>query len=464
MVGSQRFATQALQAFVLATSLLACSREAAENASNSMSRGPKLIYQPEVVDSLSFDRNQSAGLFVGVDSFSHGLCDGCGLPEKKILELKYAVDDAIDLAYRFSIQLGLIPPQQVRLLLSGQPWKEVSRLRLDELARSGAKVTWQANKTDILSCLVHLARHHSGSSGLLVVSIASHGVTVRSDDFILGSDTIHGFLSETGVRTATLLDITSWAPSARRLILIDACRENIVEDGHGVGPDPQTAASARLASAIGQSEGEAVFLAARTGAWSYDDDERRNGAFTRAFLDSLQCDPCSKRDRMITVSTLADEVDQRVAVWTKMHRPSLPREKHGITFRAEGSIKAMPLLLCPPAQVPDPCHRLTLAAIELLDKEGIFRRFPLNHGRITIPGGNFEAVGELVGRPVFRDAPNPPGCPWRWEELRALGEWEEIESRPGGAFSIDKPSPGRVAALRLLLCGTEPREVNLLVQ
>jgi len=448
------------QALAIAAGLAVCAQGAAQPPA---SHGIERLRQPEATTLPPFDRDQSAGLFVGVNSFSHGLCDGCAENEKKIADLRFDVDDAIDLAYRFSVQLGLIPPHKVRLLLAGQPWKEISRLRLDELARSGAIVIWQASKADILSCLSHLVGQHSGRSGLLVVSVASHGIIAKGDDYILGSDAVYEFLPETGLRTATLLDITSRAPSARRLILIDACREKITEDARGTGPDPQTASSKQRSLLIGQTEGLAVIVAARTGAWSYDDDRQKNGVFTRALLDSLQCEPCSDRDQEITVSTLAAAVDQRVADWTSVNRPALTKEKRGITRNTEGSIAAMPLLLCPRVQVPDACQRSALLAIEVLNKEGAFRRFRLDNGRITLPVAEFEAVDELVGRPVFGGAQDSAGCPWRWEELHGL-EWQELASRPGGAFSISKPSQGRVASLRLMLCGAAPKEVDLIVQ
>jgi caspase domain-containing protein len=450
----------ASQAFFLVAGLVACSKAASEPQAD---RGIKPLHQLEASSLPSFDRAQSAGFFVGVNSFSLGLCDACRVSEKKIIDLSYAVDDAIDLAYRFSIQLGLLPASEVRLLLSGQPYKEISRLRLDELGRAGATVIWQANKATVLSCLTHLLRQHAGKGGLLVVSISSHGTLDRGEHYILGSDAIHDFLPDTSLRTATLFELTASAPSSRRLILIDACRDKLIEDGRGLGNDPQTAIPAQLVSAIGKTEGEAILLAARTGGWAFEDPEKWNGVFTRALLDSLKCEPCSDRDGMITVSTLADEVDRRVSQWTALHRKDIPPDRRGITQRIEGSIAALPLLLCPQVKVPDACRRSTLPAIELLDKNGTFQRFAIENDRITIPSTELEGVDELVGRPVFPDV-HSYDCPWRWEELRALDEWERLGSRPGGVFSIDKPSSGRAVSLRLMLCGTEPKEVDLIVQ
>ena len=61
----------------------------------------------------TFHREAAAGLFVGVREFPHDAT----------LEVPYAVDDAVDLAYRFSLdqRVGLIPPRRVVLAISGSP-------------------------------------------------------------------------------------------------------------------------------------------------------------------------------------------------------------------------------------------------------------------------------------------------------------------------------------------------------
>ncbi|HEX7807542.1 MAG TPA: hypothetical protein VF608_02415, partial [Thermoanaerobaculia bacterium] len=95
------------------------------------SAGPVSAVATTAAPEPKFDRHDSAGLFVGVSKFR----------DKDMYGVRYAVDDAVDLAYMFSMdrRLHLIPPQRVVLALSGVPVKDKSKERLKELKEAGAK-------------------------------------------------------------------------------------------------------------------------------------------------------------------------------------------------------------------------------------------------------------------------------------------------------------------------------------
>lgn len=76
-----------------------------------------------------FDPGQSAGLFVGIREFEDG----------QLATNPYAVDDAVDLAHLFSLELQLIAPRNVALALAGEPQKDASRERLEALRAAGAR-------------------------------------------------------------------------------------------------------------------------------------------------------------------------------------------------------------------------------------------------------------------------------------------------------------------------------------
>ena len=81
-----------------------------------------------------FDREQSAALFVGVRRFTR---------DSTLAPVRFAVDDAVDLAYAFALDpnVALVPPHRVVLALSGQPEKAESKKRLEELKAAHATVT-----------------------------------------------------------------------------------------------------------------------------------------------------------------------------------------------------------------------------------------------------------------------------------------------------------------------------------
>ncbi len=80
-------------------------------------RGVALRAVPEAeLQRLGFDAGESSALFVGVSQFSK---------DETLTPVPYAVDDAVDLAHLFVLELGLVSPGQgrVALALSGEPAK-----------------------------------------------------------------------------------------------------------------------------------------------------------------------------------------------------------------------------------------------------------------------------------------------------------------------------------------------------
>ena len=99
-------------------------------AQGSHPRGAVPLPQ-KFLETHKFDRWQSQGVFVGLSAFPK---DG------GVADIPYAVDDAVDLAHLFSLELALIPPSHVRLLLSGKPGKQESEDRLEALEAKGAQI------------------------------------------------------------------------------------------------------------------------------------------------------------------------------------------------------------------------------------------------------------------------------------------------------------------------------------
>jgi hypothetical protein len=276
-----------------------------------------------------FSRADSTGLFVGVRTFRHN----------DMLTVPYAVDDAVDLAYKFSLdeRVGLIPPRRVVLALSGAPQKDESKERLRELREAGATVE-EATSGDILNLLKEQVAQ-AGTSGLFVFSLATHGFLDKEGDaYILGSTSAIGS-AETALSTATLFDIAGEA--ARSLIFIDACRDRIGQDSRGAGPDPTTAAP--MISKMTRVHGQAIFYAAAPEEWAYDDDVHRNGVFTKAVLDGLCCGAAAPRGEVI-VETLHTYVEREVRRWIQKNRKRLVNPATQVSM--EGETRNMPLAQC----------------------------------------------------------------------------------------------------------------------
>jgi len=91
---------------------------------------PKRGVKIDMTVTESIDWTQSAGIFIGIESF----IAEAGAPQ----DVRYAADDATDLAWLFAKELpSLLPPDRTLLLLSGRPHKRGSQEHLLVLQREG---------------------------------------------------------------------------------------------------------------------------------------------------------------------------------------------------------------------------------------------------------------------------------------------------------------------------------------
>jgi hypothetical protein len=307
-------------------------------------RGVRLLQQPEPPESRSFDPQQSAALFVGVRKFTR---------DENTLEVPYAADDAVDLAYMFALdrRIALVSPSRVVIALSGRPQKEESKRRLEALQQAGARVE-KAGPSDILMLLQRQAALAS-RDGLLIVSVATHGFVRDGVPYILGSTSLFQY-PETALPTPKLFDIASASGARRSLFFIDACRERLSE---GARAGASAATAAPLISRMGPVNGQVVFYAAAAGGYAYDDDG--NGVFTKAVLEGLSCKAAFTRGA-VTVETLRTFVERYVRTWIRQHHD--PGIGAATQISTDGDSKNMPLCNCvgpPPPPPPGDVVRAT---------------------------------------------------------------------------------------------------------
>lgn len=311
-----------------------------QNQSDTRSAGP--VTDVPQISSKSFDRAESTALFVGVKDFAHN----------ETPSVPYAVDDAIDLAHKFSLgpRTSLVPPRRVVLALSGSPEKPESAQRLSELKDKGAHIE-KATSGDILNLLkAQIAQ--TGPNGIFVLSIATHGfLDDNGDPYILGSTSSIGTIDDS-LRTATLFDIAGRA--TRSLIFVDACRDRVSTSVRGEGSDEKTVAP--FIRKMGLARGQVIFYAAAPGTYAYDDPVRQNGVFTAAVLDGLCCKASAPHGEVI-VSTLHTYVDREVSNWLKKNNK--PPADPATQISMEGRTRNMPLSQC--WRPKGPCSRVAIA-------------------------------------------------------------------------------------------------------
>ncbi|HVR39247.1 MAG TPA: caspase family protein [Thermoanaerobaculia bacterium] len=293
--------------------------------------------------STTFDPKESAALFVGVRNFK---------TDHTIERVEYAVDDAVDLAYTFAFdpRVRLVPPQRVALALSDKPLKPESQQRLRELKEAGATVSF-ASQSRITSLLRKQAAI-AGRNGLFIGSFATHGFSEAGVPYVLAA-TSNFREPKTWISVAKMLDIAAAEDTTRSLILVDACRERVDVNTRTGATDPLSAAP--LVTGMTRAHGQVVLYAAAAGKYSYDDQTSRNGVFTKAVIDGLQCGASRNTRGLVTAGSLHTFVESTVRTWVRKHRD--PRLEIATQLSFEGRSNAMPLADCSVAPLP-------LAAVE----------------------------------------------------------------------------------------------------
>ncbi|HEX7191162.1 MAG TPA: caspase family protein [Thermoanaerobaculia bacterium] len=309
--------------------------------------GPRFLHaarsaQPVSASSTTgdggFDRKESAALFVGVRRFTH----------RELVQVRYAADDAVDLAYLFVFdrRIRLVPADRVIIALSGRPEKPESQLRLEQLQHAGA-ILRHADQTDI-ALLLRRQAALAGKNGILIVSLATHGFVRDGVPYILGASSVVQYPATT-VSVASILDTTARSRAARSLVFIDACRERLSPPTRSVTRQTETAAP--LLRRMGHTHGQAIFFAAAAGGFAYDDDGSRNGVFTKAVIDGLNCHAAKPRGN-VTAYTLGTYVQNSVLKWIHQNVDSSIRS--AIQLDIDGDARNMPLSQCWVTTCSDP--------------------------------------------------------------------------------------------------------------
>lgn len=281
----------------------------------------------------------SAGLFVGVRE----------LRDKTLTEVKYAADDAVDLAHLFTVELGLIAPKKVVIALAGRPEKESSRKALEKLVALGAISV--AADLHALYHWVYVASTWTGENGIYVASFAGHGFNDQGTNLFCPYDTLFRRKVHTSIDLEAICDDIDQAQAQRRLVFIDACRTRLTESRTGLEDGPP--ATEEFLNAFAQVRGMAALYAASRGGHSYDDHQRSNGVFTGAVLDGLRGAAKQSGQPFITLRNLATYVDARTRDWVARNRTQHLATSRGAHASFDSiAMENLPLALNPEPDAP----------------------------------------------------------------------------------------------------------------
>lgn len=293
-----------------------------------------------------FDIEHSAGLFIGIREFS----------DPAVPPVAYAVDDAVDLAHLFALELDLLDARKVVLALSGEPQKAESQQRLAELQERGARRI-EATNDEIYKNARSLGKA-TGEQGIYVVTVASHGLLDQGQVVILPKNSWGQRPVHTGVHLAALIDDVTRSVAPRRLVIADCCR---VRRQSGTRDFEETKQERRLAMELARffcdelagKRGLASLNGATHDGYTYDDHETRNGVFTGALIAGLRGAAAVAGKDLITLGDLAEYADRHVSDWVRLHHPEHTDRCLGIRFESDPhEMSHLPLAIVSTGQAP----------------------------------------------------------------------------------------------------------------
>ncbi|HEX7807750.1 MAG TPA: caspase family protein [Thermoanaerobaculia bacterium] len=245
----------------------------------------------------------------------------------------------------------------------------------------------------------------AGKNGMLIVSIATHGFTAEGENYLITASSLVRH-HETSLALSKVFDIATTSDAKRSLIFIDACRKRMMT---GSRTTEETISAAPALQALTGVRGHAVFHAAAPGQYAYDDESRGNGVFTAAVIDGLKCAAAVDTEGFVTVESLANFVDTRVAEWVRKHRDR--DAPTGIQVTTDSRARLIPVALCSPQKGGKPSYVVTDLGILLDRAQALADQSPvsvravensfhvLNGGGVRLWGGSVDGViarAELV--------------------------------------------------------------------
>jgi formylglycine-generating enzyme required for sulfatase activity len=302
--------------------------------------------QPTAWQGVGFDPAQSAGLFIGVNTFE----------DTQVRPLRFAVDDAIDLAWQFW-QLGLVEAGKLRLGLAGTPTKAATSERLAALRAAGTPEPFLPSKNATNRQILWL-RQNAGANGMLLFHCSTHGFYEGGVDAVLMTDSVldrnlaSGMLRESSLSHALIMQNLRLSPAPRRLVMMDACRENMGSDEETRRAIGGAAALPRqIAQELLAVTGTALLLAAPVGGYGFDGgrDPRtgapiENGVFTHYLLASLTGEAPPGPDGFLRLDGAVATAERLLTQWQAVNSPE---SQGGISKTLEASVASLPLRFDP---------------------------------------------------------------------------------------------------------------------
>lgn len=233
----------------------------------------------------------NAGLFFAVNRFFNYESDQ---------NLPFSINNAVSQAASFSLALRLIPPQNVFLVLSGEP-TGTNVFLLQKLKELGANVKETATKGDFFWALKQVRKKADAADGFVVVSLSAHGSEdSRGRVFVDPQDAVERE-SEASISIEVVRSRLDAFKARKRLLLLDACRSKSSFEGSTL-----EGLSAPYYRTLSQSRGTLIVTSSSSGELSWQLPSLQAGTFSAVLVEALSIAADEGRSDF---RTLGDAID-----------------------------------------------------------------------------------------------------------------------------------------------------------
>lgn len=235
------------------------------------------------------DAKYNWGIFVGINSFK----------AESVAPLRFCANDARSLYDALTGPNKLIPAEQSFLLTSDRTGKD------------------EPTRVNILKTIKY-ACEHAKEDSLILVSISTHGFTGADKvAYVLPKDGDPELLDQTAVSVKTVNDFLTASKATKKVLLIDACREDTTRGEKGVTKEAMTD---RFQDTLKAAAGQVTLASCDKEQVSYEDPSRGHGVFSYYILEGLLGNAPADHQGFITVHTLFQYAVENTEAWCVANR------------------------------------------------------------------------------------------------------------------------------------------------
>ena len=235
------------------------------------------------------DAKYNWGIFVGINSFK----------AEGVAPLRFCANDARSLYDALTGPNKLIPAEQSFLLTSDLTGKD------------------EPTRVNILKTIKY-ACEHAKEDSLILVSVSTHGFTGADKvAYILPKDGDPELLDQTAVSVKTVNDFLTGSKATKKVLLIDACREDTTRGEKGVTKEAMTD---RFQDTLKAAAGQVTLASCDKEQVSYEDPSRGHGVFSYYILEGLLGNAPANHQGFITVHTLFQYAVEKTEAWCVANR------------------------------------------------------------------------------------------------------------------------------------------------